>query len=154
MNTDYPDFVVTIEGKQYDCHPVTRQEYKDCYFETGFIDNHPKDPMYLLLHRNGEETFIYMRHDEIAAIAWVLTGLLWSDAMNEQRTPILMTLAKDRKRLEIAVGVLNKIYNYQYGPTFEISIIGDALTAIAAVGTESGSKPNIGEEDVRIGGEK
>jgi hypothetical protein len=108
MSEEYPDFIVTIEGTQYDCHPVCRQEYKNCYFETGYIDNHPIDPMYLLLSKDGKDTFIYLRPDECAAIAWVLNGLLWSNAMNEQQVPLLLTLAKDRKKLEIAVEALKE----------------------------------------------
>lgn len=98
---EYPDFIVTIDGDEYDCHPVCRQPYQDCYFEAGFIDNYPKDPMYLLLSREGNETFIYLRPDEIAAIAWVINGLLWTDAMNGGATTLLQMLADERRKSEL-----------------------------------------------------
>lgn len=100
MSEEYPDFNITIDGICHDCHPVCRQEYKDCYFEAGFIDENPTDPAYLLLHRDGDETLIYLRMDEIAAIAWVINGLLWTDEMNGGASALLWKIADLQNRLE------------------------------------------------------
>ena len=63
---------------------VTKQEYKNCSFSTGFVKNHPVDTMYLKLERPPEKPIvIVLRPDEMAAIAWVTSGTLWSHEMTE-----------------------------------------------------------------------
>jgi len=136
MSEDYPDFIVSIEGIDHTCHPICRQPYRDCYFEAGFIDNHPKDPMYLLLSRDGVETFIYLRSDEVAAIAWVLIGLIWADEMNGGASNLLMMLGAERMQKEIAVEALENEYNQHEHIDNEYAqgaakIASDALAEIA-----------------------
>jgi hypothetical protein len=56
------------------------QPYANCVFSAGFVTGHPVDTLYLRLARGGEEpTTILLRPDEAAALAWCLTGALWSD---------------------------------------------------------------------------
>jgi hypothetical protein len=87
---------------------VIRQEYpaNHCIFSTGFVSGHSKnsifrdDTMYLRFERDdvrldeeGNKPFwFFMRPDEMAAIAWVATGILWSNHIAE--------LEKQDKKLE------------------------------------------------------
>ena len=61
-----------------------RQEYtgNNCIFSAGFVDGHPVDTMYLKLEKDGEEPItILLRPDEMAIIAWLASGVLWSGEM-------------------------------------------------------------------------
>lgn len=50
-----------------------RQEYNDCVFSAGMVKGHPVDTTYLKLERDGiVSTFLLLRPDEMAAIAWLL----------------------------------------------------------------------------------
>jgi len=58
---------------------LIRQAYQNCVFSAGLVEGHPVDTMYLKLERNGQtDTFLLLRPDEAAALAWCLTGALWS----------------------------------------------------------------------------
>ncbi len=57
---------------------VIRQEYADCAFSAGVVEGHPVDTMYIQLKRDGVVTQILLRPDEMAAIAWLASGVLWS----------------------------------------------------------------------------
>ena len=62
---------------------LIRQAYSNCVFSAGMVEGHAVDTLYLRLERNGTvDTFLLLRPDEAAALAWCLTGALWSDAMN------------------------------------------------------------------------
>ena len=64
---------------------VIRQEYENCVFSAGSVDGHPIDTMYLKLERNGEiDTFLLLRPDEMAAIGWLSSGMLWSHHIGDQ----------------------------------------------------------------------
>ena len=79
---DYPSFVIDIEGKPYTFTPVCRQEYSNCYFEAGLIEDHPIEKVFLRLSYQGETPLtIYLRPDEMQALAWVMNGALWSLTM-------------------------------------------------------------------------
>lgn len=66
----------------YEYHETVRQPYQNCAFSAGFVEGHPVDTLYLKLERDGEDPYILLlRPDEAAAIAWCLTGVLWSDHM-------------------------------------------------------------------------
>jgi len=57
-----------------------RQEYSNCVFSAGLVDGHPVDTLYLILERDGKrDTCLLLRPDEAAALAWCLTGVLWTD---------------------------------------------------------------------------
>ena len=48
-------------------------------FSAGFVEGHPVDTMYLRLQIDGEDEFcILLRPDEMAIIANLVTGVLWS----------------------------------------------------------------------------
>jgi hypothetical protein len=63
---------------------VLRQEYagNNCIFSAGFT-GHEVDTMYIKLEKDGEEpTILLFRPDEMAVIAWLASGVLWSHEMN------------------------------------------------------------------------
>jgi hypothetical protein len=61
---------------------LVAQPYADCRFSAGFLSGHPHDTLYLRLERDGDEpTTLFLRPDEAAALAWCLTGALWSERM-------------------------------------------------------------------------
>lgn len=63
---------------------VIRQEYggNNAVFSGGFVKGDDVDTMYIRLEREGDEpTTILLRPDEMASIAWIATGVLWSQEM-------------------------------------------------------------------------
>lgn len=63
---------------------LIRQAYTNVVFSAGFVDGHHVDTLYLRLERDGEEpTTILLRPDEAAALAWCLTGALWSERVRQ-----------------------------------------------------------------------
>ncbi len=60
------------------------QEYVNCRFSAGVVIGHPADTMYIMAEKNGEVTTqLILRPDEMAAIAWVATGVLWSRLLGD-----------------------------------------------------------------------
>jgi hypothetical protein len=57
------------------------QPYANCTFSAGFVSGHEVDTLYLRLKRGDDDTTILLRPDEAAALAWCLTGVLWSERM-------------------------------------------------------------------------
>lgn len=58
---------------------LIRQAYRNCVISAGTVAGHPVDTLYLKLERGGQvDTFLLLRPDEAAALAWRLTGALWS----------------------------------------------------------------------------
>jgi hypothetical protein len=65
---------------------VLRQEYSgnNCVFSAGFVDGHEGDTMYLKFEKDGvEPEIIHLRPDEMACIAWLASGVLWSSEMEK-----------------------------------------------------------------------
>jgi hypothetical protein len=63
---------------------VIRQEYTNCVFSAGTVEGHAVDTLYLELERDGDKgIFLLLRPDEAAALAWCLSGVLWSDALRK-----------------------------------------------------------------------
>jgi len=68
-----------------------RQEYdgNNCIVSAGFVDGDSKPPVdtiFLRLEKdNVEPTVLLLRPDEIQAISWVTTGVIWSHLMQEKR---------------------------------------------------------------------
>jgi len=60
---------------------MVKQPYENCCISAGFVFNHPVDTLYFKMLRGEEDFTIVLRPDEAAALAWCLTGVLWSDAM-------------------------------------------------------------------------
>ena len=60
------------------------QEYSNCKFSAGTVVGHPVDTIYFQAEKDGTiTTQLLLRPDELAAIAWVATGVLWSILLNE-----------------------------------------------------------------------
>lgn len=60
---------------------LLRQEYSEnnCVFSAGFLSGHDVDTMYIRMEKDGlEPTIILLRPDEMACIAWLASGVLWS----------------------------------------------------------------------------
>jgi len=60
---------------------LIRQEYagNNSVFSAGTCDGAGVDTVYIRLEKNGEEpTQLFLRPDEMAAIAWLCNGVLWS----------------------------------------------------------------------------
>ena len=75
-----------VEGG-YRFREAISQEYANCKFSGGFIEGHPVDTMYLRLEKDGVvTTHLLLRPDEVAAIAWVASGVLWSEHMKDDAT--------------------------------------------------------------------
>lgn len=62
---------------------VIRQEYSNCCFSAGFVEGHPDDKLYFQAERDGViTTQLLLRPDEMAVIAWLASGVLWSHAIS------------------------------------------------------------------------
>jgi hypothetical protein len=64
---------------------VLRQEYagNNCIFSAGFADGYPVDTMYIKMAKDGvDPTILFLRPDEMACIAWLVSGVLWSNEMD------------------------------------------------------------------------
>lgn len=58
------------------------QEYSNCRFSAGMVSGHPVDNVYIQLERDGiVTTLLLFRPDELAALAWLATGVMWSLAL-------------------------------------------------------------------------
>lgn len=61
---------------------VICQEYSNCKFSAGFVEGHPIDTIYIQAEKNGVlTTQLLLRPDEVAAIIWIASGVLWSDSI-------------------------------------------------------------------------
>ena len=68
----------------YKFYEIVRQEYSNCKFSGGFVEGHPIDTMYIQLEKDGiVTTSLLLRPDEVAALAWIASGILWSEHMKE-----------------------------------------------------------------------
>ena len=69
------------EKEKLEYTEICKQEYGDnnCCFSSGFVVGHKIDTMYLRMVKDGfPKEIILLRPDEMAAIAWVANGVLWS----------------------------------------------------------------------------
>jgi hypothetical protein len=69
-------------------HEIDRQVYagNGCIFAVGHVRDHPNDTHYLLMEKDGQDaTLLLFRSDELAAIAWLCSGALWSKLEGEHR---------------------------------------------------------------------
>ena len=62
---------------EYEYEIIVSQPYQNCEFSAGFVKGHPVDTLFLRLERE-EELTILLRPDEMAAIAYCASGILWS----------------------------------------------------------------------------
>ncbi len=69
-------------AQAYTFEETVSQPYLDCKFSAGLLSGHPVDTLYLRLEREGEGALsILLRPDEAAALAYCLSGVLWSHEM-------------------------------------------------------------------------
>lgn len=67
-----------------------RQEYggNNCIIRGGYVEGNnkpPVDTIFLRLEKDGvEPTTLLLRPDEIQAIAWVASGVIWSHLMDNK----------------------------------------------------------------------
>lgn len=54
------------------------QPYSNCVFSAGSVEGAGVDVLYLRWQRGEEGGMLLLRPDEVAAIAWVMSGVLWS----------------------------------------------------------------------------
>jgi hypothetical protein len=67
---------------------VARQTYPNCHIATGFVEGHEHDTIYLeITGPEKHDVFLLMTPDEAAAIAWVLSGALWSLHVDDAPEP-------------------------------------------------------------------
>lgn len=60
------------------------QPYTNCKVSAGSVVGHPIDTLYLRLERDDHvDTCLLLRPDEAAALAWCLTGVLWSSLIDD-----------------------------------------------------------------------
>lgn len=60
---------------------VVRQPYANdegCYIAAGFVSGDPVDTIYLELSRGERQAVYLFRPDEVAAVMWCFSGVLWS----------------------------------------------------------------------------
>ena len=72
--------------KSYEFYELARQEYggKEATIAAGLVDGHAVDTNYLWIQKDGEPpTVLLLRPDEVAAIAWLCSGALWSKLNDE-----------------------------------------------------------------------
>lgn len=59
------------------------QEYSNCKFSGGFVEGHPVDTVYIQLEKDGiVTTSLLLRPDEVAALAWIAAGILWTNEVS------------------------------------------------------------------------
>lgn len=70
---------------QFTFTEIICQEYNNCKFSAGFVEGHPVDTLYFQAEKNGKiTTQLLLRPDEMLAIVWVMTGLLWSEIISKE----------------------------------------------------------------------
>jgi len=86
-------FVIELNGNEFDCRfPVElddgrvarcweaqRQPYTNCVLSAGLVNGIEPDTVYLRMDKENEEPLtLFLRPDEMQALAWLLNGTLWS----------------------------------------------------------------------------
>jgi len=63
---------------------LIRQDYTNCSFTGGTVDGHDVDTLYIQLKKDGfVTTQLLLRPDEVAALAWIASGLLFSELIDK-----------------------------------------------------------------------
>jgi len=61
-----------------------RQNYANSAFSAGFVTGAGNDTMYLRWQKDNDTGgMLLLRPDEVAAIAYVMSGVLWSDFIDK-----------------------------------------------------------------------
>lgn len=85
MNTTYQDENGLIYTE------IIRQEYggNNCIISAGFVEGNDKpevDIIYIRLEKDGvEPTILLLRPDEVQALNWISSGVVWSYLMEEMK---------------------------------------------------------------------
>ena len=67
------------DGRVALCWEAQRQPYADCVFSTGLVSDVEPDVLYLRLCKDSKEPLtLFLRRDEMQAIAWLCSGALWA----------------------------------------------------------------------------
>ena len=69
------------DGRIAKCWQAVSQPYADCEFSAGLVEGIEPDTLYLRLFRDDNDWMIFLRPDEMQAIAWICNGALWSASM-------------------------------------------------------------------------
>lgn len=75
------------DGRVAHCWQACNQEYGNnhCIFSAGLVEGIEPDTLYFRLEKDGEEgVTLFLRPDEMMAMAWVCNGALWSSAVLEE----------------------------------------------------------------------
>lgn len=76
---DPREWTEDIDVHTVTCRELIRQPYTNCVFSGGEVEGHPIDTYYLMFERDGQrDVFVLLRPDEVAAVNWIVSGLLWS----------------------------------------------------------------------------
>ncbi len=79
-------FNVTLDdGRVAHCWQAVSQPYSDCTFSAGLVEGMEPDTLYFMVKRDDEDEpyMLFLRPDEMQAVAWVCNGALWSAQMIE-----------------------------------------------------------------------
>lgn len=74
-------FTIELEdGRIAHCWQAKDQPYQDCVFSAGLVAGLGVDTIYFKVQREGdsEPYILFLRPDEAQAIAFVVSGALWS----------------------------------------------------------------------------
>jgi hypothetical protein len=78
MNEDVRFEHILDDGRVAKCWQASPLPYKDCEFSTGLVEGIEPDTLYLRLFQEGNDWIMFLRPDEMQAIAWLCNGALWS----------------------------------------------------------------------------
>jgi len=81
-------FDVTLDdGRVARCWRAISQPYANCTFSAGLVEGIEPDTLYLTVKCDGDDEdepwMLFLRPDEMQAIAWICNGALWSAQMLE-----------------------------------------------------------------------
>lgn len=76
------------DGRIAHCTQVTSQPYSNCTFSAGAVEGIDPDTLYFMAKRDDQEEpyILFLRPDEMQAIAWLCNGALWSMAIFGQES--------------------------------------------------------------------
>jgi len=73
------------DGRIAHCWQALSQPYNDAEFSAGLVEGIEPDVVYLRVEKDGLEPWtIFLRRDEMQAIAWICSGALWALEMQDR----------------------------------------------------------------------